>query len=776
MLTLGTSLESVLRSGAAEAAWLLLLYYNDDTVATNVLRVSDADRTVGGNFYHGLVRSWGSYHQASNLVRFNASTGALAVQLDNTRHGPGGQRLTDLYATRNFANRKWELHLTADGIISSDTIGAGRISGEVGGDDESVTLHLLNYESRFDRRLPTTTVTAAGYPNAPANNIGKPVPMAYGDFDRINATGSPLNYDRAFPKGRFPAIIVDRNDIDALPDAAGNTMAALRDGLAYMRLGEYYAACDRANVTANAATPQIQFGGDAWFIRIGLSGNDGNHTGTNVANLHDDDPTTSGTIRSLLNGGSQDYIFDIPAVAEVGIFQNFYLALDKVSVDDGGSPGIPTVKAYWKRRGGNSYSAATTIAFNTTDERLALSTTGSNNDLPGAGAKLKLTIIGDTIALNQSAMAMNELVLELDIQPTESFTQGQWIQETTPTGGPGGNRSSVGLGGQGAGAGEPVSIPQTVTLNETAIPSRPVDTIYFAGQGRTYGAWIDTINGNPRDSENGAASDPGYASGGLIENPVYIVEDILRTEAGLDSAADGSDIDIASFDTAGAAADGQIGDVFNDAVSDIVFAFSQNRFTDTLTLAEKIGHQCGVLFFLSGSGKIKARTRRRPADYAANDQDLTVLYDHMSGISARLSPIGRVRNTITVRYNRDYAREDTTASASASDATSQGSGSAGYNQSLKLEMVLDLVLDATTAGNFAAALLAWHKDRHRLVTFRTAMPRYQQLEVGDVITFSGWPGDLPIYGSVPTAADFFIVTDITKSGPDNTRIECMEVS
>ena len=774
MLTLGDSLDAVLRSKTTDAVWLLLLYYNDDTVAGNVLRLSDAYRTVAGNSYHGLVRSWGAYHQAANLVRFRASTGTLTVRLDNTRLALGGQRFTDLYASKNFANRKWELYLAADGIVSSDTIGAGRISGELSGDDETVTLQLLNYESRFDLRLPATTVTIGTYPDAPSNNIGKPIPMAYGDFDRSSATGSPMNYDRAMPKGRFPAVIVDRNDIDAAPDAAGNTMAILRDELVYMRLGDYYAACDSANVTTTAATPQIQFSGDSWFIRIGLSGNDGDHTGANVDLLHDNDPATSGVIKSQAAGDTQAYIFDIPAVADVGVFQNIYLAMDKLSVDDGGSPGIPTVKASWKRRGGNSFSSNSNYSFDTTDQRLVLGTSNSNNDLPGAGAQLRLLITGDTIGLNQAAMTLNELVLEVELQPTEDFSQIQWLQDNRLPATV--SRSSVGLGAALLGTGGPFTISNTASYNETVIAAPPVDTIYFAGQGRTYGAWIDTINGNPRNSENGGASDPGYNSGDLIENPVYIVEDILRTEAGLDPSTSGAHIDVTSFDTAGASADGQLGDVFADAMADVKFAFSQHKFTDTLTLVEKIGHQCGLLFFLSGSGKIKARARRRPANYVANDQDLTVPYDDIAAVAARLSPIGRVRNAITVRYSLDYARDDTTASASASDSTSQGTTASGYNQTLTLEAVLDTILDTTTASNFAGALLAWHKDRHRIITLRTALPRYQRLEIGDVINFSGWPADLQIFGTTPAATDFFMVTDITKSGPDNTRIECMEVS
>jgi len=303
-----------------------------------------------------------------------------------------------------------------------------------------------------------------------------------------------------------------------------------------------------------------------------------------------------------------------------------------------------------------------------------------------------------------------------------------------------------------------------------------IDYIYYSARGRMYGAWVDTIDGNARNTENGVGSDPGYAEDDLIANPVYIVEEALRTEGGLDSGVDGSDIDIESFDVAGAAADGLIGDVFNDAVTDILFAFAQDKFTSLKLFGEKVGKQCGTLFFISGSGKVKAKVRRRPADYAANDEDLEVDYNDINNISFRYTPVEDVRNDITVKYAIDYDTEEPLKKHTATDATSKGTTVSGINQTLDLEEIMNCCLDSVTADAYADALLAWHKDRHIIIRFDTSHPYYQQLEIGDVIEFTNWDSDFKIYDAVPDANDLFMVQEISKNGPDKTMIEVMEVS
>ena len=160
---------------------------------------------------------------------------------------------------------------------------------------------------------------------------------------------------------------------------------------------------------------------------------------------------------------------------------------------------------------------------------------------------------------------------------------------------------------------------------EVSIPA-DIDYVYCSGKGRKYGAWIDTVNSSARTNGNGDEPDPNYAVNDLIENPVYMIEDILRTEMGLDSSTTGIDIDIESFDRSGnAQTDGTKGDIaftFNDAIADIKFAFSQYKFIDSKELIKKICRQICSWVWLSGDGKFKIRTLLRPSDTFSADKTI----------------------------------------------------------------------------------------------------------------------------------------------------------
>jgi len=102
---------------------------------------------------------------------------------------------------------------------------------------------------------------------------------------------------------------------------------------------------------------------------------------------------------------------------------------------------------------------------------------------------------------------------------------------------------------------------------------------------------------------------------------------------------------------------------------------------------------------------------------------------------------------------------------------------------MKFELDANEILDSTTATKLAEAYLYLMKDRHDTVNFTCVRPKYNHLEIGDIINFSNWPTDLKVYGqtmggswssttdtfsSVTTtwdnmAAGYFIVADITKT-------------
>ena len=157
-----------------------------------------------------------------------------------------------------------------------------------------------------------------------------------------------------------------------------------------------------------------------------------------------------------------------------------------------------------------------------------------------------------------------------------------------------------------------LNVTKKVARTRTVTTPDVGEYVYVSGKGREYGAWIDTIDSNNRTDENGDEPDPNYASLALIENPIYMIEDILRRELGLDGSTTGIDIDVETFDKAGnAQTDSSKGDIallFNDAIADIKFAFSQYKFINSKDLISKICRQCMSFVWFSGSGKFKIKT------------------------------------------------------------------------------------------------------------------------------------------------------------------------
>jgi len=321
----------------------------------------------------------------------------------------------------------------------------------------------------------------------------------------------------------------------------------------------------------------------------------------------------------------------------------------------------------------------------------------------------------------------------------------------------------------------------TRTRTESRLVPSKTDYVYCSGKGRKYGAWIDTIDSGARNSKNGDAADPGYAANDLIENPVYIIESILRSELSLDSSTTGADIDITSFDYSGNTTNGYLGDIYEDAVSDVKFAFSQYKFINSKDMLERLGRLCFSYVFIGGDGKFKIKTLRRTDDYSSADQ--TIDFNDIDLGKVGKTSLGAVKNSILVKYNHDYGAKQNKSEATATDATSAGTTVGGYNQTMKLEMDANEIIDSTTASALASAYLEIMKDRHDTVDFSCVRPKYNHLEIGDIINFSNWPADLKIYGqtmggswgsttetfsSVTTtwgnmAAGYFIVTDISKT-------------
>ena len=152
MLSFDSGLTNALKNANTTAFWVLKLYYNDESA---FIGVSDRHRQDGTDIYYGLVANWGAYRQSLDFFNFTTSIGNMSVTLINADKSIKGNRFSDLLATNNFSNRKWELFLNTNETATLDTaarmIASGVISGEINYDENNVTLTLFDNTSNIIR-------------------------------------------------------------------------------------------------------------------------------------------------------------------------------------------------------------------------------------------------------------------------------------------------------------------------------------------------------------------------------------------------------------------------------------------------------------------------------------------------------------------------------------------------------------------------------------------------------------------------------------------------
>mgnify|MGYP006433611855 CR=1 FL=1 len=135
--------------------------------------------------------------------------------------------------------------------------------------------------------------------------------------------------------------------------------------------------------------------------------------------------------------------------------------------------------------------------------------------------------------------------------------------------------------------------------------------------------------------------------------------------------------------------------------------------------------------------------------------------------------LGAVRNDITINYNYNYGQDQNLSHINTSDGTSQGTGVGGIQEEFKLELDADSIIDETTATQLADAYLTILKDRKEIIDFTCLTPRYNDLEIGDIINFSNWDSNISIYGSA--MGGYWMITEISKS-IKSTKIKVIKVS
>ena len=766
MLSFDTALTSALANANTTAFWVLKLYYNDESA---FIGISDKHRQDGTDIYYGIVANWGVYRQSLDFFNFTTTIGNMGVTLVNSENSIKGGRFSDLLATNNFVNRKWELFLNANNTSTLDTaarmIASGVISGDINYDSNNVTLTLFDNTSKYHKRVPTNTVVASTYTNAPANNIGKPIPMAYGDSHEKGDIGTipTSHFDRFynFYKGAFPAIITDKWDVqeegsEALADSqAIHTLD--NENIYIYKNGYYPTLTGTIDVGGN---PEIEYRGSAASVFVPLSlSNIASESTTGSASVADEENTSDGSFSTLAtwtangattNPSTATMTFALPQINKLGNYSAVNTLVRFGTVTDIGGEDDDVFR--FTKNSTNvdidSMSSNSEVKTNIGSLYSGKTTTW---DFEGS---LKYTLMAGSA--NESAQVVESgLVVDFtleDIDPhdiTELYEGGPIKMIYQPSIGP---SETLNMGYDF----------NIYTRTITGFTPSKIDYVYYSGKGRKYGSYIDAD-----DRGSGESGDNGYAENDLIENPVFIIEDIIRDELSLGS----SNIDYETFDTAGNTTNGYLGDIFEDAVSDVKFAFAQYKFINSKDIFERLGRLCFSYIFISGDGKFKIKTLRATNDYSSSDQ--TIDFGDIELRNINKTSFGNVKNSILVKYNHDYGANQNKSEATATDSTSQGTTVNGFNQTMKLEIEANEILDSTTATKLAEALLALMKDRKNTIQFSCLRPKYNHLEIGDIIDFSNWSSTLKIYGAAMTG--YFIVSDITKT-VNGCSIKAIKVS
>lgn len=814
MLTFDTALTSGLASANTTAFWVLKLYYNDES---DFIGVSDRHRQDGTDIYYGIVASFGTYTQSLDFFNFSTSIGNMNVNLINTAKSIKGGRFSDLIASNNFANRKWELFLNTNNTTTLDTaarrIGVGVISGEVSYDQNNFTLTLLDNSSILHKRIPANIVDSTNYPNAPSNNIGKPIPLSYGDFYEKTDIGTipTSHFDRYsnFYKGAFPAIITDKWDVgesasEAKPDSqALNTLDS--ENLYFYKDGYYPTFTGTCDATTNNPVMEFSGGTASVFIPLSSSGQ-GSGTITNSGSVTNPLNAVDGSFSTLTaiaaNGATTadsraSISYAIPKVNKLGDYTGISSLVKWGTV----TSLTDTVDDFFQLAG------VVTLPSITSDSEVKYNIEGMFTAAQEESFDFEKNISFKLFTGNTNESVQIEetgVVIDFNIESIDSHSIEEFFEKTY-TGGYGVTTQFET---------ESEKIEETVTLSRTVnlLTPNKLDYIYCSGKGRQYGAYIDA------DSR-----DQGYAVNAVIENPIFIIESILRSELGpiytgsgtsttsnklVDSNASfatsvvgqtvynikdktsamvtardsattlsisanimasgegyivsgltSSQIDYELFDASGDTSSGLLGDIYEDAVSDVKFAFSQYKFINSKDLIDRLAKLCFSYVFLSSDGKFKIRTLRRTDDYSSSDQ--TVDYSDVELNKVGKTSLSAVKNSVLVKYNHSYGANQNLSEATATDSTSQGTTVNGFNQTMEFQIDANEILDSTTATKLAEAYINIMKSRKDVIEFNCIRPKYNHLEIGDIIDFSNWDSQVEIYGAAMSG--YFIVASIGKS-------------
>lgn len=265
----------------------------------------------------------------------------------------------------------------------------------------------------------------------------------------------------------------------------------------------------------------------------------------------------------------------------------------------------------------------------------------------------------------------------------------------------------------------------------TVVPDveKVFDTVTVKVKGAKFGSWI---------TESGRSC--GYAADDLIENPAYIIEEILRTECGWATA----DIDTASFDLIGNTTDG--------TRKTLTMAGIVPETRNVLDVIDEICGEAHIILCIDYEGKAKLIDIYNPAG-TARELNLFLLTNPKSGRSSfevKLSPPDDIYTEFFLNYKKNFTAGNFDGSAFVRSSGSNYypgsyiaqyarcvSAKSNYKKEKSLTMDCNWIEDLGASGENISLLLtmltAHHTRQRHIYEWATTLEALD-IELGDKVT------------------------------------------
>ena len=248
----------------------------------------------------------------------------------------------------------------------------------------------------------------------------------------------------------------------------------------------------------------------------------------------------------------------------------------------------------------------------------------------------------------------------------------------------------------------------------------------------------------------------------LVENPIDIIYDLVRTELGHDA------IDEADYLEARA------------EHSDWKFAFTLNKKMNSKKLIEDIAKSTKCFPKFKNDGKFGFNTIKEAYSVEDYENAKEIIYSDIISYTYKKTKPEQIYRKVDVQYNMDYAQDSLLSRTRSLDSGSSEFYGIESSDDAYLEFESPYIRDAHTADRLNFFLTQQYKDDHLILNIKLPL-QYIDLEIGKLVKLreldvKPYGADIRVLETINDSIRYplFMITSIAKN-LDSIQIECMQL-